>query len=378
LGAGILELPWDGIVLDESTAIRNPGAQTTKTLLVKTGHIIHRAILTGLPNPQGEMDFFAQMAFLHGSFMGAYNYWAWRQRYFHEPSGTYDWTWNPKPGTVEAIKKEVHKTAFFLTRKEAGVGEHRVVERRYVDMNPKQRKLYMQVERDFAYDTMETVWATVKTIWMARLAGGFSPDRERRQCLNDGKVKVIINLLKTELKEESVVIWFRFNEELFAVAKKLGLAKIPFTSITGGRTRAENQARKKKFQDGKVRVILMQMKMGKYGWDLSRADTEIRYSEDYDYETFAQSRDRIVSVHKKTTLLSISLITRGTIDEDVVDTLNDKAITAHNFNSKLRERLRASWDMRHPGSDVPRKRAPWARRVMPGDAQGKISLGGSN
>lgn len=368
-GAQILDLPWSGIVLDESTAIRSPGTQTTKTLLSRTGHIMHRAILTGLPNPQGPNDYFAQMAFLHGNFMGHYNFWSWRNHFFNEPS--WGWEWTPKPDAIEKIKKEVHKTAFFLTRKAAGVGEHRVVERRYVQMTPLQRKLYLQVEKEFAFDTLETTWATVKTIWMARIAGGFSPDQENKKCLNDAKIKAVVNLLKGELSKESVVIWFRFNQELFAMARALDAARIPFTKITGGKKRADNHARKKKFQDGKVQVILMQLKMGRYGWDLSRADTEIRYSEDYDYETFAQSRDRIVSVHKHTALLSISLVTQGTVDEDIVDILNDKSISTHNFNKRLKERLRTAWDLRHPGSDVERKRNPSARRearrVLPGD-----------
>lgn len=371
LGAQILELPWSGIVLDEATAIRTPSSQTTKTFLSRTGHIVHRAILSGLPNPKGPMDFFTQMAFLHGSFMGFYNFWGWRHRYYEEPS--WGWEWTPRKGTIEAVKKEVHKTAFFLTRKDAGVGEHRVVEKRYVTMTPLQTNLYRSVERDFAFETIETQWATVKTIWMARIAGGFSPDRENRKCLNDGKIRIIVNLLKGELAKEPLVIWFRFNEELFAVAKALNLTKISFTSITGGKSRIENHARKKKFQDGGAQVILMQMKMGKYGWDLSRADTEIRYSEDYDFEAFAQSRDRIVSVHKHTALLSISLITKDTVDEEIVEVLNDKSISAHNFNRQLKERLRAAWNLRHPGSDQQRKRnvhatrEAIARRVMPGD-----------
>lgn len=364
-GREILGLPWSGIILDESTAIRNAGSLTAKVLMAETGHIMHRALLTGLPNPHSEQDFFAQMTFLNGRFMGYHNFWGWRHRHYYEPDpsrGDYDWM--AKPGVKDEIKRAVHKVAFFMDRKRAGVGEIRVREKRHVTMTPRQRVLYKQVEKEFAFGTLETQWAPVKTLWMARIAGGFSPDRENRKCLNPAKINLVLNLLKGELKNEQVVIWFRFNEELFAVARALKKHKISHTFITGGKGKVENHLRKDLFQKGKARVILMQLKMGRFGWDLSAADTEIRYSEDYDYEVFAQSTERIFHLRKSVPLLSISLITRDTVDEDVVATLSDRRVTAQTFNSVLRERLRSAWALRHPGSEVVR---PKVRIIYPGD-----------
>lgn len=348
-GPKLMELPWNGIVLDESTAIRNPGAQTARVLTKWTGHIAHRAILSGLPNPQSEQDFFQQMLFLHGKFMGHYSFWAWRQQYFNEPNRRWAWDWVPKRGTLEAIKDEVHKTAFFMSRKEAGLGEHRVFEKRHFVMPRMVERLYKQVENEFAFAReMETNWATTRAIWMARLAGGFSPSRTFPRCLDPAKAEAILNLLKTDLSKEPVVIWFRFNQELFYVSRLLTKKKIKHVCIVGGKSKEENYNLRMQFSTGAVPVILMQLKMGRFGWDLSRADTEIRYSEDYDYETYAQSRDRIVSVRKQTTLLSISLVTKDTIDEDIVDTLTDRRVTSQTFNSKLQERLHTSFAIRWP------------------------------
>jgi len=348
-GASILELPWSGIILDESTAIRTPGSQTTKTFLKYAGHIPFRAVLSGLPNPQSELDYFSQLAFLNGDFMGFHNFWIFRQRLFTQDQ----WDWRPKAGAKERIKAEVHKHAFILSRKDAGVGEHRVFEKRYVEMNPKQRLLYQQVEKDFAFGNLETQWATVKTVWMARIAGGFSPDRDNPQVLSNDKTKTLLNLLKGELANEPFVVWFRFNEELRHVSAALHKAGITHHTILGGggsEGRVINHQHKTEFQTGKVRGILIQIKMGKYGWDLSRSSTAIYYSMSYDFEEIAQSRDRIVNVAKHESLLNISLVTRATVDVEVVETATEKDMTARLFNTKIKERLRAAWDIRHPRS----------------------------
>lgn len=363
-GASIIELPWSGIILDESTAIRNPGSQTTKTFLKYAGHIPFRAILSGLPNPQSELDYFSQLAFLNGDFMGFHNFWIFRQRMCMQDA--MGWNWTPKPSVKEKIKQEVHKHAFILSRKDAGVGEHRVFEKRYVEMTPKQRKLYQQVEKDFAFGDLETQWATVKTVWMARIAGGFSPKVDEqgvRELLCDAKGKALLNLAKTELAKEPVVVWFRFNDELRYVSELLTRAKIPHRTILGGQKngRAQNHQYKADFQEGRVDWILIQIKMGKYGWDLSRSSTAIYYSMSYDFEEIAQSRDRIVNVAKHESLLNIYLVTRRTVDVEVVETAVEKDMTARLFNTKIKERLRASWDLRHPRS-MDRS----IRRVMPG------------
>src|SRR3990167_975762 len=120
-----------GIVLDESTRIRSPRAQITKILLRNT-EVEHRALLSGLPNPEGITNWFTQMVFQKGDLLGTDNFWQFRGRHFYQPSWS-QYEWRPKRGTVEAIKKEVHAHAFILTAKQAGMGSQHVYEKRLVE-----------------------------------------------------------------------------------------------------------------------------------------------------------------------------------------------------------------------------------------------------
>lgn len=371
----VLKLPWSGLILDESTRIRNPKAQITKVLLRDAPHIMHRAILSGLPAPESPLDYFCQMAFLHGSFLGMYNYWAFRQRHFIPD--VRGWTWEPKREARDAIKQEVHKQAFVLTRKAAGLGERKLYEKRVVDMTPAQKQAYTQVAKDFAFRHLETQWATTRLLWMARLAGGFSPDTDHPELISSTKLDELVSLLTGELQYEPVVVWFRFNEELHHASLRLGNERISHRVIIGDTSVEDRRAHVHAFQESAVRVLLMQVKCGKFGLNTSRSSTAIYYSNSYDFEDRAQSEDRIVHPSKKEPLLYIDLITKGTVDSAVVAALRDKHVSSRTFMTRLVDHFLADYYATYgrnaaftPSADRPAPPAVRYRRLHPGDLAG--------
>jgi len=325
---------WDCVIVDESTKIRNPQAKITKTLISEFADVPARAILTGLPNPEGPDDYFSQMQFLHGSFMGFRNFWAWRHGLFHAAEFT-PWLWLPNPGTREKIKEAVHSAAFIMTRKEANIGSRKIYNTRTVEMTPKQKSLYTEVFKKFQFEYIETNYATVRDVWLARLAGGFSPDRENPELLSNAKYNVVLDLIQGELKGQQVVIWFRFNEELEYVTTMLNSKKIKTTSFNGASSRAERFRVRDAFQRGMYQVICGQIQVGKFSMNLSAASTAIYYSNSYEAEARAQSEDRIVHVTKAQPLLYIDLVTKHTLDEAVVEALKDKHGDSASFNRRL-------------------------------------------
>lgn len=327
----ILGLNWDGIVLDESTRIRNPRAKTTRLLCDRSYHIRLRGILTGLPNPESFLDFFEQMNFLWGNFMHCTNYWIFRKKFFNQ----YGHEWCPTNYVKDQIKAAVKVLSFSMTRKQAGIKIQKVYEKRYVKLNEEQAKLYKQISDDFEFTRtdgkiQDTKWAPVKFQWLARVAGGFSP--EGRQISN-AKYEELSEILGTELKGEPTIVWFRYNQELEQAALFLTARGFTVGTFTGA-----NKEDAEKFARGTIQVLLAQSKCGQFGLDWSRASTAIYYSNWYDGEVRAQSEDRIVHPKKKDILLYIDLIAEDSIDEDVVGILREKKINAKLFMMELIER----------------------------------------
>ena len=243
----ICELPWRLVIADESTKIRNPKAQITKLMRRQLAHVPYRALLSGLPAPEDIIDYFEQMCFLHGSFMGYDNYWSFRQRYFQPGWGGFGWI--AKKGTVEAVRTAVQETSFMLTRKDAGIGSKKIYEKRYVYLPTDARKVYEEATKDWQIGDSMTKWAPVVRHWLARIAGGFSPEG---QLLHDAKLKALLELLEGELKRESVVVWFRYNHELRYVAKMLRKRKISCVEVYGDVKREDREKARVKFEKKKA------------------------------------------------------------------------------------------------------------------------------
>lgn len=320
----VLQLDWDAIILDESTRIRNPKAQITKVLLKHTRHIKYRAILSGLPNPESPLDLFCQMKFLHGSFLGFDNFWAFRQSKFNEVR----YRWFPRKGVIEQIKDEIHEECFIRSKKQVGMGNKKVFERRYVLMTPGQRKLQTQVQREFSAGKLETKWAPVQHLWLSRIAGGFTPEGE---MMADGKLKLLREIITKEWRKEQAVVWCRFTSELRAAHAMLKKAGVRCQIIRGKTPKKKRPIIQKKFHAGKYRVLLIQVKVGQYGLNLSCASRAIYYSNAWDAEIRSQSQERIEHMTKKEPLLYIDLVTRGSVDEDVLDALQEKKSNSRQF-----------------------------------------------
>lgn len=374
------DLDWDVVILDESTAIRNPKAKVTKRLIRDYHSTPYRAILTGDPVPEGMEDYFSQFVFLHGSFMSYDNFWAWRQRRFYQnPKLT--WAWTPKPGLRDEVKAYVHERAVVMTRSQAGIGGKKLYQRRMVEANPAQRQAMKEIFKDFKYEYIETNFATVRDVWLARIAGGFSPDKENPEMLNDAKIREIIALKQGELKHQAVVVWFRFNEELWATVRALRKKDIPAVGVDGSIPKEKRFAIRKAFMAGTYDVICIQTKLGRFGWNLSRAATAIYYSNWYDRESRAQSEDRIVHPTKTHPLLYIDLATRGSIDEEVIRLLREKKTTSRAFARQLNEAVWAEYWREHPGEtkknkgqavrkEIDHQKIRRAHRHFPGQSSG--------
>ena len=267
------------------------------------------------------------------------------------------WDWVPNKGTIDRIKSEVHAKAFVLTRSQCKVGSRKVHEKRFVYMSPKQKKLYKEVEKTFAYEYgMEresTQWVVVKYLWLSRLAGGFLPVEKENEpkkvtLISEEKTKLLKELLTGELKNEKAVVWFRFNSELKHVQKFLESEGIGCVSILGETLTDQRNRNSFQFQTNpKIRVMLAQVKCGKFSYDWSVASTAIYYSNAYDAEDRAQSEDRIIHPKKTEPVLYLDLITKDTVDEDIVETLKDKNVNSKIFMmqlmSKTLERLKAKF-----------------------------------
>ncbi len=342
----ILREHWDCVILDESTKIRNPQAQITKVLMDYAGDFEYKATLSGFPTPEGPWDLFEQARFLKGSFLGCKNFWVFRNIHFFQIG----YTWIiPKRSKIK-IAEWLQREAFCMTRKEAGLQETKIYQKRYVEMNTKQKKINKMILDGFEYkykgEEKQTKWAPTRYVWWAIVAGGFTPDG---QLLNNAKFVEILSLLKGELKGQPIVIWFRFTHELLYAFKYLKNSKIKVGVFYGADKRDA-----KSFEDGKLQVICAQSKCGQFGLNWSRSSTTIYYSNWPDGEVRVQCEDRTVHPQKKDPLLYIDMVAEDSLDEDMVALVKKKRRNGMRLKERaLMQELTHRWEKRITSQSTP-------------------------
>jgi len=322
----IKDYPWDAVVADESTFLKNPSPKVTKFFIRNFRDVQMRMILTGTPNPEGAENFYCQFAFLYGMAFGCKDYWAFRMKFMQpHPAG---FGWVLKPGAKDTLLREVGRRACVMRRSDVGYAEQRVYEKRTFIMPPKLRKAYDKLEKEFEIEwkkkQISTKWTGSKYQWLRQMCGGIIDG----DLVWGDKVTEVISLLQGELKNEKLVVWCNYNAEVEVLRKALDHAKISTVAMTGKTKLSDRNVIRKKFHTKKnPQVLVLQQAIAQTGMDLSKADTAIYYSTPLGGFARAQTEDRILSIEKiekGTPMLFIDLVTEGTVDEDAMELIKDK------------------------------------------------------
>lgn len=326
---------WLVVLLDETGGwMTNPKSQITKLVTRKLAAIPYRAILTGRADPNGPEDFVEQMRFISGrEFMGCRDFWTWRKRYMRPAY----FGWDLKPSTRRRIKRAVRKLAFIKTAKQAGCFVPKVFQTRFVEASPRIRKLYKELRKDWGIGQAETKYAVVTQNWLSMLAGGIVPKEfdPGREIEDRFKVRELVSLIKGELSGKQVVIWARFTREIKLIQRELKAAKVSCFRMTGLTKQKFRGPMLEKFRKGVYQCGIIQSKVGQYALPLHFTAAQIFYSNVWSGGTRGQQEKRSDHMDKKEPVLIVDLVTRGTVDEALVETLNSKQRSSKYFVQKV-------------------------------------------
>jgi len=321
---------FDAVIVDESTIIKNIRAGITRFLVYRFDGVPHRWALSGLPNPENDMEFWSQIAWVNGGYaFGSDNFYQWRNRWFVQPD--YGYGYHPLPGVLDEIHEEVGERAFVMTRQEAGMEVPKVYERRWLDLPKKLRRSYETAEKDFVLEYGDqlhdrTFHRLVTSTWRRQMCDGFVDGK----MVWDGKVRETVSLMDQQLSRQSVVVWFAYNRGLRKTVHALKKAKIKTEALTGKVKMRERRNIQRRFQKGRFRVLCAQIKCADRGVDLSRASAAMYFSNSPSCEERTQTEDRILDVSQDETLLYIDLVVRDSVDADMSYGLTGKKTRSQN------------------------------------------------
>jgi SNF2 family DNA or RNA helicase len=306
----ILSFQWDAIVEDE-TWLANPKAQVTKYFLNHTTSK-YRILLTGTPAPENELQYYTQLEWVD-SILPFKSFWDFRIRCFR-PEGN-DWKITLKGRQI--LAKALASRCSILTRKDVNLNKEKIYEKRMVQLSTSTWKKYLEAESALFEDRI-LKWS------------GQRRDITRRLCSGKEKEVELISLLQGELRNEKVIIWADYVEEVERVA-----ALLDCNYVHGGVSVEDRENIRAYFLSPQGKYLVAQPQCWKWGTNLTGVDIVIFFSLPQSLMTWQQVQERTVDLQSKDSLLIITLLAEDTVDEDILEGLNAKE-----SNAQILDRIR--------------------------------------
>jgi len=294
-----LQYSWDAVVCDE-TWLTNPRSKITKYFL-NSPRPKYRIILSGTPAPESELQYFPQLHWINPDILGVRSYWDYRIRYFR-PVG-FDWIITLKG--KKFLSSKLAQYCSVLKRNNVGLNKEVIYKERKVKLMESTRKRYLAIESALVDDKI------------LKYAGERWTEC-RRVCSGKEKELELLSLIEGELKNERIIIWADYVEEVERIA---GLLHCSF--VHGGVSHINREDIKANFLKSQ-RILVAQPQCWKWGTNLSGVDIVIFFSMPQSLMTWQQVKERTVDLSIDQSLLIIMLIAECSIEEDILRSLYAK------------------------------------------------------
>ena len=330
---------FDVCVLDESHKIKSIKAKRTKAILELAMTCGRKYLLTGTPLTQNPLDLFSQFEFM-GPGMGLLGYtthYAYEQAYSQSKGwGQREW------GNSGKLLTLASKWTFSVKKKDCLDLPDKIYTQRRVEMSKDQREMYDRVATEVLL-VLESLGAevTVQNILvqylrLAQVTSGYvktSDGREITLPKGDVKIKELLDVLD-ETNGQKVVVWSRFIHEIEAISDALKKAKIKHVNYYGGVNAEDRQRAIDSFQnDPQTKVFIGNAQAGGLGINLTEGTVVVYVSNDFSLANRLQSEDRTHRVGQKHSVTYIDLVCEDSIDELVLQRLQDKREMAEFFTN---------------------------------------------
>lgn len=310
------DLSFHYIILDESQNIKNVSAQATQAVMLLRSK--HRLALSGTPIENNLTELYSLFRFLNPAMFGSLD--DFNRQY------TYPIQRDDDKEVMAALRRKIFP--FMLRRLKKDVLDdlpERIDQKLYVEMEPSHAALYEKRRAYFAETVKQQIAADgidkAQFIMfqalneLRRLAS--VPESVTDNAIESPKIGMMIDSLLDAISNgHKIVVFFNYIAGLDIVGEKLAEAGIDYAVMTGATNNRQQVV--ERFQNNpQCRVMLMTLKTGGVGLNLTAADTVYIFEPWWNKAAEEQAINRLHRIGQKATVLSYSIITRGTIEEKI-------------------------------------------------------------
>lgn len=316
---------WDAVIWDESIFIANQKAQTTQFFTKHFRSSRHRWALCGTPDSESPIQWFNQLKWLDNKIIDGRNYYAFRNKFFDQIQ--FKWIINNEG--EKYLTSKLNQYVSILKRQNVDLGGAKIREIKYIELPKELRKPYNELVEYFKFEydktTYKSIYATQQYIWLRKFCTGFNQELHIEFT---HKCDTLHEILQTELKNEPVVIWCHYLDDVWGVYHYLHKKRYKVQFITGLDKVSVREQRRQAFQNNKIQILIILTQTMSFSANLSNASALIYYSHNESGKIRTQSEDRHLKPNSKDSLLIIDLICIDTIEEHILKGYDDRLISS--------------------------------------------------
>ncbi|AKJ28689.1 DEAD/DEAH box helicase [Caldimonas brevitalea] len=316
--------PFHLLILDEAQMVKNAGSRTARALRQLKAR--HRLCLTGTPLENHLGELWAHFDFLLPGFLGDARTFA---RVWRKPIET-----NGETLRAQLLAQRVRP--FILRRRKQDVAAElppktEVIRR--VRLQGRQRELYESVRvaadelvrralqrQGFAGAQITILDALLKLRqvccdpYLLRRPPGPGETMER------AKLELLRDMLPALVAEgRRVLVFSQFTRMLDLLRPELEALQLPWLALTGDTPTAERGAVVQAFQSQQVPILLVSLKAGGVGLNLTAADTVIHLDPWWNPAVERQATDRAHRIGQSQPVFVYKLVVEGSIEERLLE-----------------------------------------------------------
>ena len=313
---------FDMVVIDELSSFKSYGAKRFKSLLKVRPSVKRIVGLTGTPSSNGLMDLWAEFRILDlGQRLGRYIS-HYRNTYFKpdKRNAQIIFSYKPLPGAEEEIYKQISDITISMKSTDYLKMPEYVSNEVFVTLSDKEWKVYSDFKEDMVAnlgdEDIDAVNAAVLSGKLLQMANGAVYDSENKtHVIHDKKLDALEDLIEgANGKPVLVAYWYKHDLERIK-------ERFPVRQIQSSKDIED-------WNDGKIPIAVIHPASAGHGLNLqSGGSTLIWFGLTWSLELYQQTNARLYRQGQKDTVIVHHIITKNTIDEDVLLALTKKEKT---------------------------------------------------
>lgn len=337
---GGVKLPYDMVVIDELSSFKNHASKRFRAMR-KVRKFIPRVVgLTGTPAPNGLIDLFAQMYLIdEGQRLGK-TVTEYRNRFFRpgKRNGDIVYTYEPKAPqgeTEQQISDLISDITISMTAEDYLKMPDKIMLYDYVDLAPKVLAMYRDFEKEQILELINSdepisaASAAALSNKLQQFANGAIYDAERNiKDLHDEKLDRLDEIVEAA-NGEPVLVAYSYKHDLERIMQKLKAYKP---------VKLEKPEHIADWNAGKIPVLVMHPASAGHGLNLQKGGHNIVwFGNTWSLELYQQFNARLYRQGQGKPVTIHHIVTRGTIDEKIIKSLDGKRETQDGLMESIKE-----------------------------------------